>query len=62
MSDFLLPLLIFTIPVLLIVGLALVLGRRLGGSCGGVGPDGRCGRCGKPAEEIPPAESRKSCS
>jgi hypothetical protein len=51
-SDFLLPILVFTVPVLGIVVLALT-GRRLKGSCGGVGPDGSCARCGKPADAMP---------
>lgn len=42
------PILVFTIPVVAVVLLALG-GRRLSGSCGGVGPDGSCGRCGKSA-------------
>ena len=53
MSDLLLPVVVMAVPVLAIVVLALVFGRRLKGSCGGVGPDGRCPRCGKPAAEMP---------
>jgi len=47
--EFLLPILVFLVPVLAIVALALFFGRRLSGSCGGVGADGTCTRCGKPA-------------
>ncbi|MGE3172999.1 MAG: hypothetical protein AB7O97_10280 [Planctomycetota bacterium] len=54
MSDYLLPILVFTVPVLAVVFLALS-GRRLKGSCGGVGADGSCTRCGKPATEMPTA-------
>jgi hypothetical protein len=46
--SFLVPIVVFTVPVLAIVALALA-GRRLSGSCGGVGPDGSCQRCGKTA-------------
>ena len=53
MLDFLLPVVLFTAPVLLVVVLAVAFGRRLTGSCGGVGPDGKCERCGKPAAEMP---------
>jgi len=61
-SDFLLPILVFSVPVLAIVVLALS-GRRLSGSCGGAGPDGRCRTCGKAADAMPPAgSSRGSCS
>jgi hypothetical protein len=45
-STVLLPILVFTVPVLAIVLLALG-GRRLSGSCGGMNPDGSCQRCGK---------------
>jgi hypothetical protein len=51
--DFLLPILFLAIPVFAIVVLAVAFGRRLSGSCGGVGTDGRCSRCGKPAAEMP---------
>jgi hypothetical protein len=50
--EFLLPILVLLVPVLAVVALALFFGRRLSGSCGGVGPDGTCARCGKPATEI----------
>jgi hypothetical protein len=63
--EFLLPILVFLVPVLAVVALALLFGRRLGGSCGGVGPDGTCVRCGKPAAEIPKLASRdgsETCS
>ena len=50
--EFLLPILVLLVPVLAVVALALFFGRRLSGSCGGVGPDGTCARCGKPAAEI----------
>jgi len=51
--EFLLPILVFLVPVLAVVALALFFGRRLSGSCGGVGADGSCARCGKPAAEMP---------
>jgi hypothetical protein len=41
-------LLVFSVPILAIVVLAIS-GRRLSGSCGGMSPDGSCSRCGKPA-------------
>ncbi|HEU4418253.1 MAG TPA: hypothetical protein VFT55_04900 [Planctomycetota bacterium] len=47
MTTVLLPILVFTIPVLAIVFLALG-GRRLSGSCGAMSPDGSCQRCGRP--------------
>jgi hypothetical protein len=63
-SQYLLPILVLTVPVLAIVVLALAFGRRLGGSCGGVGADGRCTRCGKPGDEMPtgvsPTAARES--
>ncbi|MFN7591326.1 MAG: hypothetical protein ACK501_19900 [Planctomycetota bacterium] len=49
MTTVLLPILVFTVPVLAIVFLALG-GRRLSGSCGGMNPDGSCQRCGKTGE------------
>jgi len=52
--SFLLPILVFSVPVLAIVVLA-VGGRRLSGSCGGMSPDGNCQRCGKTADQ-PAAE------
>jgi hypothetical protein len=52
-SSILLPILVFTVPVLAIVLLA-VGGRRLSGSCGGMSPDGSCQRCGKSAEQAVP--------
>jgi hypothetical protein len=51
-SSYLLPILVFTVPVLAVVALALS-GRKLSGSCGGVGPDGTCSRCGREAAEMP---------
>lgn len=54
MTQFLLPILLFMVPVLAVVVLATKFGRQLKGSCGGVGVDGRCSRCGKAAAEIPP--------
>ena len=57
-SDLFLPVLIMAVPVMVIVLLALVSGRKLSGSCGGVGPDGACTRCGKPADQI--AADRRS--
>lgn len=63
MLDYVLPVLILTVPVLAVVLLALAFGRRLSGSCGGVGADGRCSRCGKPAAEMPARkERRESCT
>jgi hypothetical protein len=59
-SEILLPILVFTVPILAIVFLALS-GRKLSGSCGGVGPDGRCARCGKAADAMPGAHDRQSC-
>ena len=56
--EFLLPILVFLVPVLAVVALALFFVLRLRGSCGGVGQDGRCVRCGKPAAEIPKLEDR----
>jgi len=53
-SNFLIPILVFTIPVIAIVLLAL-LGRRLSGSCGGSG-DGSCSRCGRPAGTVEPGD------
>ncbi len=49
MSTVLLPILVFTVPVLAIVFLALG-GRRLSGSCGGMNGDGSCQRCGRKAD------------
>lgn len=60
MADFLLPIVVFSVPVLAVVVLALT-GRRLSGSCGGMQPDGRCGRCGKTAETMPPPGERGAC-
>ena len=64
MSDLLLPIVVMAVPVLAIVVLAVVFGRRLQGSCGGVGPDGTCPRCGKTAAEIPErkAGAPETCS
>ncbi|MCB9870499.1 MAG: hypothetical protein H6837_11630 [Planctomycetes bacterium] len=61
MFEILVPVLIFVIPVMAVVVLTLVSGRRLQGSCGGVGPDGSCTRCGKPAAEIPAGRDRSAC-
>jgi len=55
--EFLLPILVFLLPVLAVVAVALFCGRRLSGSCGGVGADGTCARCGRPAAEIVPPGS-----
>ncbi len=57
MSEFLVPVLIFALPVLVVVAIAVVSGRRLKGSCGGVSADGSCSRCGKPAAEMPEDET-----
>lgn len=53
MLDFLIPILVFSVPVMAVVVLALVTGKKLKGSCGGVSPDGKCSVCGKPAAEMP---------
>jgi hypothetical protein len=58
-SSVLLPILVFSVPVLAVVLLAMG-GRRLSGSCGGMNKDGSCQRCGKPPGEPEPAGS--SCS
>jgi hypothetical protein len=52
-TSVLLPILIATVPVLGIALLAIA-GRRLSGSCGGVGADGSCQRCGKAADAPAP--------
>jgi hypothetical protein len=57
LSQILLPIVFFTVPVLVIVLLATAFGRRLQGSCGGVGVDGKCTRCGKVAEDMPSGPS-----
>lgn len=63
MTSVLLPILVFTVPVLAIVFLAMG-GKRLSGSCGGMNPDGSCKRCGKPANAADGAGSDAggSCS
>jgi len=62
LADLLLSILVFTLPVLAIVGLAIFFNRRLSGSCGGVGPDGACTKCGKRADEMPSRTGdTKSC-
>ena len=61
MSDLILPVLVMAVPVLAVVLLAVFFGRRLSGSCGGVGADGSCARCGKPAAEIPGLRERGEC-
>ena len=58
-SDFLLPILVFSVPVLAVGFLALT-GRGLAGSCGGVGPDGNCGRCGRSADVMGQARGERS--
>ena len=50
--DFLLPIMVFSLPVFAIVGLAMA-GKKLSKSCGGVGPDGGCRRCGEPPAGCP---------
>lgn len=62
MFEFLVPILVFAVPVLAVVGLALVSGKKLRGSCGGVAPDGSCSRCGKPAAEMPPVDGTRQGS
>ena len=62
MTQILLPIVLFTVPVLVIVLLATALGRRLSGSCGGVGADGSCTRCGKPAAEMPGSGDARDCA
>lgn len=59
MSTVLLPILVFTVPILAIVFLAIA-GRRLAGSCGAMSADGSCQRCGKTAGEAEPGDG--SCS
>ena len=54
-SNLLLPILVFSIPVLAIVLLALS-GRRLSGSCGGMNKDGSCNRCGRTAQDGPASD------
>ena len=49
MSDLILPVLAMAAPVLIVAALALLSGRSLSGSCGGIGSDGKCSRCGKSA-------------
>ncbi len=49
--DFVLPILMMAVPVFLIVTLALLFGRRLSGSCGGMA-DGSCGKCGRSGDEV----------
>ena len=61
MSNLLLPILVFTVPVLAVVFLALS-GRKLSGSCGGTDPNGRCNRCGKAADAMPLPGQKNSCS
>ena len=53
MFDLIVPVLGMAIPVLVVVSLAVLFGRKLSGSCGGVGADGKCSRCGKPEAEMP---------
>ena len=60
MSQYLLPILVFSVPVLAVVFLALS-GRRLSGSCGATRPDGSCGRCGKAADAMPTPGDRHGC-
>ena len=60
MFEFLIPVLALSLPVLVIVALAVFFNRRLSGSCGGVGADGKCSRCGIPAAEMPNGPGR-SC-
>jgi hypothetical protein len=61
-TEILLPIVLFTVPVLVIVLLATAFGRRLKGSCGGMAPDGTCSRCGRTAEEMPPAGRTGGCA
>jgi hypothetical protein len=60
-SEILVPILVFTLPVMAVVVFALVSGRRLKGSCGGASPDGSCSRCGKPAAEMPGRGTVDTC-
>ena len=53
MLDYLLPIVLFALPVFAVVALTVGRGTELKGSCGGVGADGKCSRCGKPAVEMP---------
>jgi hypothetical protein len=59
-SQYLLPILVFSVPVLAVVVLAMS-GRRLSGSCGAARPDGSCSRCGKPADAVPRPGDGRSC-
>ncbi|MEO0481800.1 MAG: hypothetical protein AAF196_20225 [Planctomycetota bacterium] len=59
--SFLLPVLLFLIPVLAVVLLATAFGRRLSGSCGGQ-DNGPCATCGRSAEEVAEARQGGSCS
>ncbi len=58
--DYLLPIVLFLVPVMIVIALTVGRGRELTGSCGGVSPEGRCTRCGKPAAEMPPPRSAKT--
>jgi hypothetical protein len=50
---YLLPILVLLVPVMAVVFLALRFDRKLAGSCGGVGADGRCTKCGRESSEMP---------
>jgi hypothetical protein len=59
-SNLLLPILVFSVPVLAIVLLAMS-GRRLSGSCGGMSKDGNCARCGRTAADGPASDDGRAC-
>ena len=61
LSDLILPVLGMAVPVLAVVSIALLSGRRLSGSCGGMSLDGTCSRCGKSAAEIPKLQANRDC-
>jgi len=55
--DLLLAVAAFTVPVLVLVGLSLLFRKRLSGTCGTLGPDGRCGACGRGPDEMAQART-----
>jgi hypothetical protein len=59
--QYLLPIVLLALPVLVVVVLALAFGRKLSGSCGGVGPDGGCTRCGKQIDPQQVGVAQKPC-
>ena len=61
MTQYLLPILLLAVPVLVVVVIAVAFGRKLSGSCGGASPDGTCMRCGKRAEPSTDGARREGC-